>query len=573
MHLLTVEAMSMLPIRRSELVPFLHSSPIKLSKMRDLRSDGITFERTNILLLQHLQRMAPTKSLADFTIHGLQRVYIDYSDSQAIERSELFLKYLISTTKSKDSTWEVQIMQGYSWANWHLLSTFIEGLPTILTFKWAASFPIPTIILKALELNHPTCRLFYELDSHTADTTQRAVVDGDDEWRHQDTELDDSYLQNDSRAREIESIVNSTTLYSIRADFSILGNPGSELVLLHQMLTTCPNVRELDLHLNDQRCRGCYINQKQPRAFNFSKNSKTLPALEVLSLKGYSFESDTSGEELMAWERQPDTLRWPLNMVPTSVIQFIGYPWLQYMGGLVKGISKRRSISWDEVEEETNLDSWIRLMDWSHLHTLKLHQPSTQLRKLERDFLPNLKHVAFSGYRCLVQPVLSFLSNTSALESLSVHDVGYFSPEPIVDIILDNHCPTLTNLRLDRTFLNSTHLSRLLHRCPRLHTLDINMDRQEHWDYEFLDALAAFQELRSLTIRFDLRRITEDEEDAYLGYSWSEAFEYNQDALVDRSDETILLALNAYLAKRKRGTKFEKFRTMIGGLDVPLAAK
>jgi len=98
------------------------------------------------------------------------------------------------------------------------------------------------------------------------------------------------------------------------------------------------------------------------------------------------------------------------------------------------------------------------------------------------------------------------------------------------------------------------------------------MDRQEQWDYEFLDALAAFPELRSLTIRVDPRRMNEDEEDPYLGYSWSETTEHYRDDLLDRNDETILLALNAYLTKKKLGTKFEKFRTMIGRLDVPQAA-
>ena len=99
--------------------------------------------------------------------------------------------------------------------------------------------------------------------------------------------------------------------------------------------------------------------------------------------------------------------------------------------------------------------------------------------------------------------------------------------------------------------------------------LGISMDRQEQWDYEFLDAIAAFQELRSLTMRFDLRLINEDEEDAFLGYSWSESYDHYRDYLVDSGDETTLLALNAYLTKKKTGTKFEKIRTMIGGLDVP----
>ena len=292
-HLLTVEAMSMAPLRRSRIVPSLHSSSVKLWEMKDPRPDGITYERSNVLLLQHLQKTAPTKSLADFSNHGLQRVYIDSSDAQSIERSEIFLEYLISNKKSKGSIWEVEIMEGSGWGNWTLLSAFIEELPAISTLKWATSFPIPAMVLKTLELNHPTCRLFYELSSHTLDTTGSTILDDDDGYLYRRTEMDDPHLQKDIRAREIESIVNSTALYSVSADFDGLGSPTPEIDLIHRILTTCPNVRELDLRVGHQRCRGCKppraFNFKPPRAFNFSDTSKRLPALEVSRLKGFDF--------------------------------------------------------------------------------------------------------------------------------------------------------------------------------------------------------------------------------------------------------------------------------------------
>jgi hypothetical protein len=60
-----------------------------------------------------------------------------------------------------------------------------------------------------------------------------------------------------------------------------------------------------------------------------------------------------------------------------------------------------------------------------------------------------------------------------------------------------------------------------------------------------------------------LRRINEDEEDSYLSYSWSQTYEHYRDDLVDRGDETTLRVLSAYLAKKKKGEKFEKIRALI----------
>jgi hypothetical protein len=276
----------------------------------------------------------------------------------------------------------------------------------------------------------------------------------------------------------------------------------------------------------------------------------------------------------MEWKTGPDKLRWPLNEIPPPVIEFLGYPLIHSIGGLVEGDQYQSPVAWDKTEEETNLDLWLELMDWTHLHTLKIQHPSTQLRKLEGGVLPSLRHVSFgSGGRCCMQDIRSFLVNVSALESLSLHEIPYFSPDPIVNIISKHHCPTLESLRLDRTFLNSTHLSQLLHHCPWIHTLDINMDRTENWDYGILDTLVSFPELRSLTLRVDIRRMDEDEEemDAHLGYSRAIDYDGYRHSLVDEDDEIMMLALRGYLTKRKMGTKFEKIRTLVGELEVPKA--
>lgn len=571
-HVLVVEAMSRAPYRRSNLVPSFHSSSVKLSQMKDSRPEGISHERSNVLLLQHLLKTSPNKTLAHFSKPGLQQVYLDYSDSLSTEKSETFLKYLTTTSKSRDSVWEVEIMEGwYPYGNWTFLSDFIEALPSISTLKWSASFPIPAIILKSIE--HSTCHLYYKLSSYTLNTDPEEFESEIDDLGNERADI--LARVKTASESEIESLINSNVLYSVSAD---LDGHASHIDLVYRILTTCPNVRELNLNIGQRnlgyRGDGYRGYGDELYAFNFSNTSQALPPLEVLTLRQYGLESATNGQMLMAWETPPDLLRWPWNKFPISIVQLVGYPWIRSVGGLVKGSLKWRPIRWDETTEETNLDSWMRLMDWTHLHTLNLQQPSSQLRKLEGSFLPNLKHVTISGIRCSMQPTLHFLSNISALNSLAILDVGHFSPDPVISVITAHHCPGLQNLRLDRTFLNSTHLSQLLHKCPKLYNLEISMDRVEEWDYEILDILTGFPELRSLTMRFDIRRIDRDEDhyDQYLGYSWEGIYEENRSGLVEQDDEAVLLALKGYLAKKKVGKRFETIRTLIGSLEVPKVA-
>ena len=460
-------------------------------------------------------------------------------------------------------------MQGYGLHNLTTLSNFIDEIP-LSKLKWRASFPIPAIIFKKIE--HSNCRLYYELSSYSLRTSPREYVleEFDSEVESEGHELAEiSGREKVAREAELQSLINSSILYSVSAD---LDGDASDIDYVYRLLTTCTNIRELNLNFGGRDWGSCGCGG-ETHAFNFSNNNTSLPPLEVLTLKQYHFDSATNGQRLMAWETEPDRLRWPWNKLPASIIQSVGYPWIRSIGGLMEGSSKQHPVRWDETTEETNLDSWMRLMDWTHLHTLHLQQPSSQLRKLEGSFLPNLKHISIDGARCSMQPSLHFLSNISALESLAIYDVDYFSPDPVISIITAHHCPSLQNLRLDRTFLNSTHLSQLLHECPHLHNLEINIDRSEQWDYEILDVLAGFPKLRSLTLRFDIRRIDRDEydRDEYFGYSWENIQEENRQSLVEDDDEMVLLALKGYLAKKKIGKRFETITTLIGGLEVPKA--
>jgi hypothetical protein len=239
--------MSMAPFRRFDIVPKFHSSSIALSQMKDSRPDGIRFERSNALLLQHLQKTSPTKNLADFSSPGLQKVYLDYSEPLEVESSEIFLQYLTTAPKSKDSIWEVEITDPVGIGNWSILADFIKEAPSISTLKWALDFPVPAIVLEALEFKHPNCRLYYTISQDTLDFHSIAVSSKEVMMTEKDIELQKSAV-----SREINSIINSTILYSFTADMDDLSSSRprgsiSEVDFVYQILTTCPGIRELEL--------------------------------------------------------------------------------------------------------------------------------------------------------------------------------------------------------------------------------------------------------------------------------------------------------------------------------------
>ena len=571
---LRVAGMSRAPLLRSDLVPSLHSSAVKLSEMKDPRPDGISYERKAVILRKYLQQTYPNKSLADFSQSGLQKIYLTYSDHLSAEESETFCGLIISTPKSRDSDWEVEITGAHGRANWTLLTGLIEALPSISTLKWTESAPIPARILTTIEAKHPTCRLYYSLSYRPNFRDPEAF---DLEFEDENDEKDVLRSPNDAKENGIESIMHSTALYSFKADIDEYDSDASTINTFHRILSTCPNIRELDIDIA-RRSFGFYSKTTGPsrdNAFDFSTSNDSLPPLEVLTLRKYDLDSGIKAQELAVYETEPDSLRWPWDQLPTSIVQSIGHRNFRFVGGFVKGAPIRRKVRWENTAEETNLDAWMRLMNWTQINTLNLDQPSSQLQKLEGGFLPNLKHVSFGANWCSWQPVLHFLTNVSALESLAIRDVGYFSPDSVIEIITAQHCPSLTTLRLDRTFLNSTHLSQLLRHCPHIEHLNLNMDRTSQWNYEILDTIAGFPALRSLVLRFDLRRddMKEVHGDPSLGYSWEDVYYLgDRSDFIDEDDEFVLLGLKEYLIKKKVGQRFETIQTFVGSLEVPEAA-
>jgi hypothetical protein len=364
----------------------------------------------------------------------------------------------------------------------------------------------------------------------------------------------------------------------------------SYMDLVFDILTSCPNIRELDLLIDDY---GCEFSDQAPYSFNFQRINMTLrpvllPPLEVLKLDGYIFETRPDGEEwdiLHGWE-ETRVYRWPWNKLPISLTNWIGYDRIHYWGGTSSSWAKLSPD--DEKLEDNNLDTWLQAMDWSHLHTLSISRPTAEtLRKLSGDTLPSLKDATFdTRYEDAVTPTLEFLSNTSSpLKSITIESIigldCLTTPFHILDVIATHHCPTLRTLKLTHesskepqvglatsydakewqhpssSFFNSILLSQLPDSCPDLQSLEIDIESRDEWDYELLDALASFTELKNLTLRFEPERAGQ----VYKHYGYDT---HEQQIAYDRLVGPVIAGLKGYLRERKMGVAFEKVEVWIG---------
>jgi hypothetical protein len=79
---------------------------------------------------------------------------------------------------------------------------------------------------------------------------------------------------------------------------------------------------------------------------------------------------------------QTSILYFPWKHFRGAIIEKVGYERIRSLGGLQTYIVKRNT-SRLKPGEKANLDMWLELMDWSHLHRLHLiSPPSEALRKL-----------------------------------------------------------------------------------------------------------------------------------------------------------------------------------------------
>ncbi|KAH8792306.1 hypothetical protein F5882DRAFT_487803 [Hyaloscypha sp. PMI_1271] len=530
----------------------------QLSHIKDSRGDGILFQANQARISMYSKHIYQGKKLEDFSLPGAQHLKLEYWDEPPYRTSdhELFLQHLETLGFSSQSTWTVEIRNsGIRPGNRTLLETVLHRLPLITSLSWILGEPIPLEIVQFLEEIHPLCRLYYELDfgywrPEGLATSRRRTKQLSSE--------DDKSLAAEEQIRTTarESILNSTNLNSLKVSVS---NGGRErepykMDLILRILTTCPNIKELDISVS--RHGGCVVYDTDDLwAFDFTSSDATLAPLESLTVDGYLFHTNPNGLKWKEWE------------VDHPKRDILYAPW-KYLPESIKIMS----------------DIWLQRMDWSHLHTLKIKDATTKdLERVGGDTLPSLRNVQFSGYYAHHHAILDFIGNNSfTLESIQFDGINFCSLTQVVSTIVEHHRSSLHTLVVKHSqprrsnygsprkntyrfpsasFLNATHLAHLRERIPGLATLDLDILVSEEWNYELLDILASFSELEYLTLRFEAPDGGWDDEDEDEdGSQYREERSYRGIG----NKLYLMMGLKEYLAKRKVGKQFTRLETWVG---------
>ena len=525
----------------------------RLLNTEDPRIDGISYEINRALVAEHLKATSHTyrsegphgSVWEDLMRPGTQHISLSYWDDWTCSRTDNFLRILNDTDISKDSKWIIDArgMWGYQ-GNMTLLADVIRTLPAITEVHWNTLRFIPAIILETLQQSHPDCHLYYTipLNAFSGDETPRQFTFSRGLSNTEQDILLWMETQQVIQDTTPQSILGSKNLYSLKAhiDHKLLA-PSEKLDLVHRILLTCPNIRELELKIDIAKC--AYSDQtkrcENPSrnailAFDFTKYDGILPPLEVLKIEGYRFDFAVDGTHV-----DPE-VNMPLEMA--------------------------------------NLNMWLRQMDWSHLHSLHLSNPLTQELKLFIDTLPNLRHFRIDGGDLNhVRPrVVKYLAKIPPLESLAIEEAELRPLDDLLDVI-QNHHYTLRSFKLNHqrdgprtldgregfwpnhfqyapaTLLNSAQLTRLFEICPNLQSLDLDIQTGSGWNYEIFDKLLSFPQLKELTLRFP----PETASQLYAGF-------HPQGQVDQPQMKTAMKGLRNYLTNGKAGEPFKALKTFLG---------
>jgi hypothetical protein len=361
--------------------------------------------------------------------------------------------------------------------------------------------------------------------------------------------------------RERELVLGCKILYGLKAelDYGFQDN-WADMQLVFDILTACPNIEELEISLENNTCESGW----NPYAFDFrSHPSTTFPPLEVLHLSGYALDEESDGD--YAWNMRQ---YWQENDKEEWNRKF-------YNDEPAPERPKRLP-----SDGRLNLQAWMEVMDFSHLHTLDVQRPSYKtLDTLKGDALPALKSLTVRGGSDMDR-----LSQQHNPTTRKARVVGYPIPG-CLSSPRHNHPPSPPLTPLSRPRRKRKQLSPLSspaldssEQFPNMQKLDINLARPElnsTWQqFVPLDPLVENAvELRELTLRFQspdfylTRNDTRSMEEL-------EAFDESQRRyrrMKDAGDEVdpvinkeTVKNLFEYLRKKKDGTMLERLVVYVG---------
>ena len=195
------------------------------------------------------------------------------------------------------------------------------------------------------------------------------------------------------------------------------------------------------------------------------------------------------------------------------------------------------------MRSESNLEKWLRAMDFSHIEELHLAQQEKVFYELMRDGLPSLKRLSVdwsnSGSN-VVDERVKFLESVPPLEALSIEfSAPYCYIEGAknrtrfpLEQILERHGQSLQSLVLKQRESHDAHLRRPMlsvveidavgESCPQLYHLGLDIDRDASygWPNKTFDALSRITSLNSLTLRLEIGADLHDSSE-HGEYGWN----------------------------------------------------
>lgn len=231
----------------------------------------------------------------------------------------------------------------------------LRSLPVPLEdIHWNLGKPIPSTTLRIIEDHHTSGRLHYNMPFHNWERVDRS------EWRTWHT---------NRRLPLLRSILGSPNLHALKAVllYGPQDLPG-DLPLVHEVLTTCKNLRELDLSI---RYTGGCTPATWPQAFAFQKNPNPLPPLEVLKISGmYDLESLWKSDRQSFFMAKPSTYMYkPWSWLPDDFLDII-WNGVDFLGGV-------NTTAYDEATQIYTAGGKshprCRLRCWAYKHAALTH--------------------------------------------------------------------------------------------------------------------------------------------------------------------------------------------------------
>ena len=295
----------------------------------------------------------------------------------------------------------------------------------------------------------------------------------------------------DSCPDTIHAVVSYGTrfIFDDAADDDVRGLPS-----VYAALTNCQNVSSLQLKIEQG---GCAMSSDDQWNFNFRPDDK-FTALKTLRIAGYDWDNRWEwSREWQAAGYPKGNWYWRNSWV--DIFLFRDLPSVQVF-------FPDPTVPEPQLEKGSNLEGWVRAMDWDHLEVLEIDDPAVSFLETMAPKLRNLQDLSIRGW---TNTTAHFLGNLPPLVNVSVVGVDNHLD---YDVVL-GHCSYLQKFTFrksrpygcstGRTRIDPGRLKVLSDSCLSLRELEIDLFWNTSWTQGAWKTLANMKSLEKLELWLD----------------------------------------------------------------------